>query len=390
MARSDILGWCPEVVMTDVDALLTRWIRAGLLEQEAAERIRQFEAGAPTGQHLRWPAILAIAFGALMVGGGLLLFVAAHWDRLSPDVRFLSVLSQVVLFHLAGVWFTDRMPKLATAMHGLGTLALGAGIFLAGQIFNLQEHWPGGIMLWALGAWFGYAILKDWVQGSLVAMLTPAWLIGEWQVATQRGWSMADGAERILAIACFLLATTYLTGRHGSADGLLRKSLSWIGGLVLIPCVLGIVITTHDHSWWHQVELGRGLAALGWVVGIGAPLGLALWMRGRAAWMNAAAGTWALLLGFMGSWQWQIYAWCALGAVGLVFWGLHEARRERVNLGVAGFAITLISFYFSNVLDKLGRSFGLMGLGLLFLLGGWQLERLRRMLNARIAQGGGR
>jgi hypothetical protein len=319
-----------------------------------------------------------------------LLFVAAHWDRLSPDVRFLSGLSQVVLFHLAGVWFTDRMPKLATAMHGLGTLALGAGIFLAGQIFNLQEHWPGGIMLWALGAWFGYAILKDWVQGSLVAILTPAWLIGEWQVATQRGWSMADGAERILAIACFLLATTYLTGRNGSADGLLRKSLSWIGGLVLIPCVLGIVITTHDHSWWHQVELGRGLAALGWVVGIGAPLGLALWMRGRAAWMNAAAGTWALLLGFMGSWQWQIYAWCALGAVGLVFWGLHEARRERVNLGVAGFAITLISFYFSNVLDKLGRSFGLMGLGLLFLLGGWQLERLRRMLNARIALGGGR
>ena len=227
------------------------------------------------------------------------------------------------------------------------------------------------------------------MQGTLVAILTPAWLIGEWQVATEHGWSMADGAERILAIACFLLATTYLTGRQGEGDGLLRKALAWIGGLAFIPCVLGILFTTHDHSWWHQVDLESRLAILGWIAALAGPLGLAVWMRGRAAWMNLAAGGWALLLGFMGSWQWQVYAWCALGSVGLVFWGLYEARRERVNLGIAGFAITLFAFYFSSVLDKLGRSLGLMGLGLLFLFGGWQLERLRRMLNAKIAPGGG-
>lgn len=151
--------------MTDVDALLTRWLGAGILEEGSAERIRQFEAQAPAGQHLQWPVILAITFGTLMIGGGLLLFVAAHWDRLSPAIRFLAVLSKVAVFHLAGLWFTDRMPKLATALHGLGTLALGAGIYLAGQIFNLQEHWPGGIMLWALGAWLGYALLRDRASG---------------------------------------------------------------------------------------------------------------------------------------------------------------------------------------------------------------------------------
>lgn len=376
--------------MSELHALLSRWVQAGLLEEATAERIRTFEADRTPEQRLRWPAILAIAFGALMVGGGLLLFVAAHWDSLSPTAWFLTVLSKVAVFHLAGAWFTERMPRLATALHGLGTLALGAGIFLAGQIFHLQEHWPGGIMLWALGAWLGYWLVRDWVQGTLVALLTPAWLIGEWQVATERGWSMADGAERILAIACFLLATTYLTGRMGQEDSLLRRALAWVGGLAFIPCVLGVLATTHDHNWWHQMALEGGLATLGWSVALAAPLGLAVGLRGRAAWMNVAAGLWALLLGFMGSWQWQIYAWCAVGAVGLVFWGLHEARRERVNLGIAGFAITLLAFYFSSVLDKLGRSLGLMGLGLLFLLGGWQLERLRRMLNAKIAPGGAR
>jgi hypothetical protein len=379
-----------EVAMAEIQSLLSRWVQAGLLDEVTAERIRAFEAERPAEAGLRWPAILALAFGALMVSGGLLLFVAAHWAQMSPTYRFMMVLSKVAAFHVAGAWFTERMPKLATALHGMGTLALGAGIFLAGQIFNLQEHWPGGILLWAIGAGLGYALLRDWVQGTLAALLVPVWLIGEWQVATLRSGSMAVGAERILAVACFLLATTYLTVRTGREDSLLRKALAWIGGLTFIPCVFGVVVVTHGHGWWRQVELGGIPAALGWTVALAGPLGLAAWLRGRAVWMNVVAGLWALVLGFMGDWQWQTYAWCALGAVGLVYWGLQEARRERINLGVAGFAITLLAFYFSSVLDKLGRSLGLMGLGLLFLLGGWQLERLRRRLNARIAAGGAR
>ena len=75
---------------------------------------------------------------------------------------------------------------------------------------------------------------------------------------------------------------------------------------------------------------------------------------------------------------------CALGFIGLIVWGLMEARKERINLGVAGFALTVLFFYFSNVMDKLGRSASLIGLGLLFLLGGWLLERTRRQLVARL------
>jgi uncharacterized membrane protein len=78
------------------------------------------------------------------------------------------------------------------------------------------------------------------------------------------------------------------------------------------------------------------------------------------------------------------YLMCALGSVSLILWGLQEARKERINLGVAGFALTVLSFYFSSVMDKLERSASLMGLGLLFLLGGWLLEKTRRRLMARL------
>jgi len=50
---------------------------------------------------------------------------------------------------------------------------------------------------------------------------------------------------------------------------------------------------------------------------------------------------------------------------------------------MAGFAITILVFYFSTFMDKLGRSASLIGLGLLFLAGGWALEKLRRRLVAR-------
>ena len=75
-----------------------------------------------------------------------------------------------------------------------------------------------------------------------------------------------------------------------------------------------------------------------------------------------------------------LYPWWALGAIGLVAWGVRDGRGERVNLGAAIFAATIIAFYFSQVMDKLGRSASLVGLGLLFLAGGWALERVRRRL----------
>ena len=54
------------------------------------------------------------------------------------------------------------------------------------------------------------------------------------------------------------------------------------------------------------------------------------------------------------------------------------------SLGAVILALTLICFYFSQVFDKLGRAATLIGLGVILLLGGWLLERLRRQLLHRI------
>ena len=369
---------------------LRGWQAARLLDEAQVEAILLFESAkdrqAPA--RLRWPAILAISFGALLLSAGGLLFVAAHWDGMGPDARYLTVLAQVGLLHLAGAFCWERMPRLATALHGCGTLALGSAIFLAGQIFNLQEHWPGGVLLWALGAWFGYLLLRDWVQATLLALLTPCWLAGEWIEATHSGWGMANGVERILLVGLFGLGLAYLSARRGVEASLLRKALVWVGGLSLFPAVLALINCSLVFPWARQANLPTGLLVTGWTLAIGLPLAVAYLLRKSMAWVNLLAMVWAILIGCMRPGGWMIHAWAALGAIGLVAWGLYDERRERLNLGVAGFALTILCFYFSNVMDKLGRAFGLLGLGLLFLLGGWQLELLRRRLNARIREGG--
>ena len=82
---------------------------------------------------------------------------------------------------------------------------------------------------------------------------------------------------------------------------------------------------------------------------------------------------------------WTMAVW-AIGAIGITAWGVLESRVERINLGIAAFMLTVMTFYFSSVFDKLGRSASLIGLGVFFLAGGWGLEKIRRGLIARIGQ----
>lgn len=386
---------------TDYEPLLERWVDVRLIDTTTADRIREYEKGhADAGQGLRWPVLLALAFGALMICGGVLLFVAAHWDTLSPAARFALVVFMVAVFHVGGALVAEKFPALSTALHGVGTIALGAGIFLSAQIFNLEEHWPGGIMLWAAGAWIAYRMLRDWVQFALAAMLTPVWLVGEWAVRTEGH----GDAGRIAAAAVTMLAFAYLSAASGTGKRTHNRTvLLWIGGIALLPSVgatIGMAIAATSPWYYHRGPLPTSLLMLGWALAIILPLRVAHMLRGRAAWMNAVAAVWTVLVAYsyftrgfessFFSYVWNevgVYLICVIGAVGLAAWGMKEERKERINLAVVGFAITILAFYFSEVMDKLGRSASLIGFGIIFLVLAWAMERTRRKLIARMTGG---
>jgi uncharacterized membrane protein len=320
--------------------------------------------------------MIGLALGGLMLSAGVLLFVAAHWTDLSPAQRMSLLVFAVGGSHLAAAFCATRFPALAMTLHAVGTAAVGGGIFLAGQIFNMQEHWPTGLLLWAIGALAGWWLLGGWPQLAFSALLVPFWLIGEWVEAVPR----AMQADPVVAVFSALLAICYLSVPD--------RALRWIGGIGLLPAVL--LLAVWNWSGVTRISSPGGLIATGWIFAFLLPLCFAFVYRRSQTWMNAVAAVWVGVLSVLpfAHATILIFAWCALGSAGMIAWGIHEFRAERVNLGMAGFAITILCFYFSSVMDKLGRSTSLIVLGVVFLAGAWYWEKLRRKLVARVRLGG--
>ncbi len=235
------------------ESRLGSWRQAGLIEPTTAEAIPAWELAQPSPQRLRVTVLVAIALGGVLVAAGLLLFVSTPWEALAPGQRFGLLLALVV------------------GLHGVGTVTLGEGIFLAGQLFHLEAHWPWGL-------------LRRWPQLALLALVIPGWLVSEWQLAVAIGW--------------LLPGVAMAWGTHQE-------------------------IGVFTHLWW------------------------------------------------------------AVGGLLLVAWGVLEGRSERVNVGAALIDLDMLAFYVSQLMDSQGRSASLIGLGVLFLGGGWGQEVLRRRFVAR-------
>ena len=374
------------------DSLLRRWREAGLIDAATAGAIERWEEENGAPRRLGVPIRLVLALGAVLLGAGLLLFVSAHWDTLSPGGRFSLLVALVVGLHGLAAGLALRFPALSVALHAVGTVALGGGIFLAGQIFHLQAHWPTGLLLWAGGAAVGWLLLRQAPQLALLVLLLPAWLGGEWLSACEQllqnlpdAW---PAARTVLAAGVLLLSLALFGAAGPGASSANRRVLVGIGGVALLPAALvwGVLATVMDLD---PGGLPLPLAVTGWGIAFGAPLLLGWLLRRRAFWPLGAAVGWMLVdlaVRDDGGVTALSHGWWLLGGVLLVAWGVAEARPERINLGAALCALSVLAFYFSEVMGSLGRSASLVGLGILFLAGGAALERLRRRLVGRARQ----
>ena len=94
--------YCLPIAMADFESFVNRWQTAGVLDAEAARRIRAYENEQQKPSGLRWQGFVALILGAILLACGVALFVSAHWDKISPGARFAVVLAMVSLFHLGG------------------------------------------------------------------------------------------------------------------------------------------------------------------------------------------------------------------------------------------------------------------------------------------------
>ena len=373
-------------------SFVDRWRAAGLIDEPAADRIRDWEAAQGGEVRKSRLTLIVFAFGGLLLIAGVLLFVAAHWEKLAPAGRFSLVLLMIAIFHGGGALASRSSPALAATLHGVGTAALGAGIYLSGQIFHMAEHWPGALLLWSIGAALAFWLLREWPQVLWLAVLAPAWLWGEWIAAQPpaAAWSGMTPAT----IGLFLVACAYLAAKPPDSTARWRRALAWLGAIATIPAGIAVAMASDVYRVYEGVErpeVGGAALVLAWVLALLLPLALAYFLRGRAAVWMLVALAWAAILTQISprsdAGELALYTMLAIGAVGIVLWGLKDQQRLAINVGVLAFALAVMGFYFSSMYDRLGRAVGLIGIGILFIGGGWLLERARRRLISRMQRG---
>jgi uncharacterized membrane protein len=391
--------------MADFEPHLVRWQSAGLLDKEQTERIRAYESGRKGPAGMQWQVLVALIFGAILLAAGVVLFVNAHWDEMSPMWRFVLVMAMVSGFHVGGAMARANFRGLSTTLHAVGTVATGAAIALVGQIFNMQEHWPAAVMLWAMAAAAGWVLLRDEAQQTLTLLLTPAWLLCEWSDAAHH----YQGGDAYLARMLCVWAALYLTYWHGS-----RKAAVW--GVCFTASAIALIVSSvmllDGYEWLYNAGpfLPWKLRLAGWLLIVALPLLFAVTRWRRTLLPVAAALITAIALPFCQTqvsytyWNWNgqtqatyshstpnIFAYVLLSAFAavLAWWGVRQASKPLVNYGIVAFACSIVWFFFADIFDKVGRSTGMIVLGVLFLAGGWALERMRRRLIASISKRSG-
>jgi uncharacterized membrane protein len=398
--------------MADIESLLTRWRTAGVLDAEAESRIRAFEeeykqrsvqAAVGKGREpdiagVRWQGIIALILGAILLACGIALFVSAHWEQISPPARFSIAIGMVAVFHLAGGMFRDTFLGLSITLHAVGTIVTGAAIVLVAQIFNFQEHWPTAILLWALAAAAGWMLLRDQAQQTLTLLLVPAWMVRE--LAFQMDGHIGQDAfmGRVLFTWSILYLTFFISSERRAVRGILFA-------VSVMAAVTATVVMMAGWSSWsaQQTFVPFSTRVWAWVAIAALPLIVAAFHGHKGLIPVALAVVYATLLPWCNrSWteirtfgtnhyaytrtepNLAAHALVALFAVFLCWWGVRLVSRSLVNLAIVLFGIAVAWFYFSDVFSKVGRSLGLILLGILFLAGGWALEATRRRLVAHL------
>ena len=385
--------------MSDFEAMLKRWQTAGALDAEVAARIRAWEKQQQKPSGLRWQGMVALILGAMLLACGVVLFVSAHWDEIGPGWRYLLVVGMVTLFHLAGACTRKGFRGFSTALHAVGTVSTGAAIALVGQIFNIEAHWPAAVLLWALAALTGWILLRDQAQQILTFLLLPAWMLSEFSFYAQGHIGEAVYMGRFLLVWAVLYLTVFLGSKHKVAQGVLF-------GFSAIAATVGVAMMLESwRSWDDQTFLSLTTRLCGWILIALLPLTLSVFRPLKSSIPVAAAIVFSLALPWCyRTWTSAMpmglnrspytesgpnllaHALVAAFAVFIIWWGVRMGSRALVNLGIVYFGLAVGWFYFSDIYDQVGRSLGLIGLGVLFLAGGWVLEKTRRRLLEKMGQ----
>ncbi len=222
-----------------------RWVRERIVTAEQAAQIRALYPA--SGVAAPWGLILFCGLGAVIVGLGIILLLAYNWDDIPKAAKLGVIFGTVAAAHGAGLWLRgkgDWRAGLGEAFFLLGSMIFGAGIWLVAQIYNIDEHYPNGFLLWGLGA-LALAWAIDSVPQSILAAVTlTIWGLAEcFDYGRAQGWALlllaAGLAPMVWRKRSALLGAVVLAGGYAL---LLGSAGNWGGGSAAYAAALALSV----------------------------------------------------------------------------------------------------------------------------------------------------
>ena len=180
---------------------LPEWEAEGLLQHEAVEKLRKRYSAKPSAAKPLGASIVS-AFGALMVGLGVIALFAANWYAMSRGTRaFVSLLPLTVCSVLAFVAFYRewRAKAFWEALGVLWSLAIWSGFGLVCQTYHLSDDVHAFVFACTLLCLPILYFTKS--VGAIIAY--PIYII-VWQTTAQHDYSPWRAVGFILLMAIYL------------------------------------------------------------------------------------------------------------------------------------------------------------------------------------------
>ena len=160
---------------------LAIWIQKGIVTEETAKQLSSaYELDNLKHESTRLLSAVIFTIGSLLLGGGLISFVAANWEVIPTPIKLALLFSALLGLHTIGfwLWHSKNWRRLGHALIFCGCLVFGANIGLVAQIFHISSNWYGGFGAWALGSLVMAWAVRSWIIGVLALGTSFIWFLG--------------------------------------------------------------------------------------------------------------------------------------------------------------------------------------------------------------------
>jgi len=140
-----------------------KWQAEGLIDSSVVQQLRQrYQLNSLEAESQNRFILVLLGLGGILLGLGMITFVAANWQGWSREVRVILLLGLFLGVNFAGfVGWSSSQPqwqRLGKALLLLGSLLLGANLALmsqmfhhSGEVYELYLVWGGGVLAMAYG-----------------------------------------------------------------------------------------------------------------------------------------------------------------------------------------------------------------------------------------------